>query len=137
VANDRLSVVLRTIANGDGPVSVVDRVCAAAVVLLSLQGAGLSLMVAGELCGTAGVSDPGIAAVQELQLSLGEGPCADAWTDSTVVLEPDLTAPAGLRWSAFARAGVKAGVRAVFAFPMTLGAIRVGVLSSTATARAG
>jgi hypothetical protein len=76
VTSDRLSVVLRTIADADGDAaaSVVERVCAAAVALLSLRGAGLSLMVDGELRGTAGVSDPGIAVVQELQLALGEGP---------------------------------------------------------------
>ncbi len=65
---DRLSVALGAMAEvgGDGQLSMVDRVCAAAVAVLSL-------MVDGELRGTAGVSDPGIAAVQELQLSLERG----------------------------------------------------------------
>lgn len=128
--SDRLSVVLRAIADadGDGPGSPLDRLCAAAVTLLSLEGAGLSLMVDGELRGTAGVSDPGIAAVQELQLTLGEGPCVDAWTSQAAVLEPDLDDPAVVRWTAFAQAGVEAGVRAVFAFPLQLGAIAIGVL---------
>jgi GAF domain/ANTAR domain len=130
VAGDRLSVVLRTVADADAGVlgSVVDRVCVAAVALLSLRGAGLSLMVDGELRGTAGASDPGIAAVQELQLSLGEGPCVDAWASRTMVLEPDLAVPMAVRWPAFGQAGVKAGVRAVFAFPLALGAIRLGVM---------
>jgi hypothetical protein len=129
VAEDRFNVVLRAVADGagSGTVSVVDMVCVAAVELLSLRGAGLSLMVNGELRGTAGVSDPGIAVVQELQLALGEGPCIDAWTARSVVLEPDLAAVTGVRWPAFAQAGVSAGVRAVFAFPMSLGAIRLGV----------
>jgi hypothetical protein len=115
-------------AEGEGSVSPVDRVCVAAVVLLTLRGAGLSLMVDGELRGTAGVSDPGIAAVQELQLTLGEGPCIDAWTSRAPVLESDLADPAVVRWPAFAQAGVDAGVLAVFAFPLALGAIRIGVL---------
>jgi hypothetical protein len=127
---DRLSAVLRAVADADrnGAESIVDWVCAAAVVLLSLRGAGLSLMVDGELRGTAGVSDPGIAVVQELQLALGEGPCVDAWRTSEAVLEPDLAVPAVVRWPAFAQAGVEAGVRAVFAFPLHLGAVRIGVL---------
>lgn len=115
-------------AGGDGSTSLVDRVCVAAVQLLSLRGAGISLMVDGELRGTAGVSDAGIAAVQELQLALGEGPCVDAWSNRIPVLQPDLASPAASRWPAFARAGTQAGVRAVFAFPMSLGAIRIGVL---------
>jgi hypothetical protein len=128
--SDRLSVVLRALADAEavGAESIVDRLCAAAVVLLSLRGAGLSLMVEGELRGTAGVSDPGIAVVQELQLVLGEGPCVDAWRTMEAVLEPDLAGPAVVRWPAFAQAGVEAGVRAVFAFPLHLGAAGIGVL---------
>ena len=129
MASDRLSTVLAAMANVDGDAdSAVDRVCAAGVTLLSLEGAGLSLMVDGKLRGTAGVSDPGIAVVQELQLSLGEGPSVDAWRGSTAVLEPDLAEPAVVRWPAFAQAGVKAGLRAVFAFPLALGAARIGVM---------
>jgi hypothetical protein len=108
---------------------MVDRVCGAAVVLLSLSGAGLSLMVDGELRGTAGVSEPGIAVVQELQLALGEGPCLEAWRRMEPVLEADLAEPARARWPAFAHAGVQAGVRAVFAFPLQLGAVALGVLA--------
>jgi hypothetical protein len=110
----------------DGSASLVDRVCVAAVILLSLRGAGLSLMVDGELRGTAGVSDSGIAVVQELQLTLGEGPCVDAWTSRAPVSEANLAAT--VRWPAFAQAGIDAGVLAVFAFPLHLGAIRIGVL---------
>jgi hypothetical protein len=130
MSTDRLSTVLRAMAEagGEDSVSLVDRVCMAAVVLLSLKGAGLSLMVDGELRGSAGVSDPGIAVVQELQLKLGEGPCVDTWRNRAPVLESDLADPASVRWPAFAQAGVAAGVLAVFAFPLHLGAIRIGVL---------
>ncbi len=115
-------------AGGEDSATLVDRVCVAAVVLLSLRGAGISLMVDGALQGTAGVSDAGIATVQELQFTLGEGPCMDAWSSRMPVLEPDLANPVMVRWPAFARAGAQAGVLAVFAFPMRLGAIRIGVL---------
>jgi hypothetical protein len=131
MASNRLSVVLRALAdaNHGASASMVDRVCGAAVELLSLSGAGLSLMVDGELRGTAGVSEPGIAAVQELQLTLGEGPCVDAWRLMEPVLEADLGDPEHARWPAFAEAGVQAGVQAVFAFPLQLGAVGLGVLA--------
>lgn len=130
MAIDRQSVLLTAIAQipGDGAVSLIDRVCIVAVDRLSLSGAGLSLMADGDLLGTAGVSEPGIAAVQELQLSLGEGPCVDAWARGEPVFEADLAEPAVVRWPAFAAAGAQAGVRAVFALPLALGAIRIGVL---------
>jgi hypothetical protein len=43
-------------------------------------------------------------------------------------LEPDLADPSLVRWPAFAQEGVEAGVRAVFAFPLQIGAIGIGVL---------
>lgn len=131
MTEDRLSVVLRAMAavRTGGPISVIDRVCGAAVSLLSLRGAGLSLMVDGELRGTAGVSEPGIAAIQELQFTLGEGPCVDAWAGGKPVTAPDLAAAAEIRWPAFAQASVAADTQAVFAFPLQLGAIRLGVLA--------
>ena len=131
MGTDRLTIVLGEVAASmrGGSASVVDGVCAAATSLLSLKGAGLSLMVDGDLRGTAGVSEPGIAAVQELQLGLGEGPCVQAWESGLPVLEPDLADPAIMRWPVFAQAAVEAGVLGVFALPMRVGAIRVGVLA--------
>ncbi len=126
---DRLGVVLAAMADVDGDApTVIDRVCVAAVALLSLSGAGISLMADGQLRGSAGVSEPGIAAVQELQLELGEGPGFDAWMSDEPVQEPDLVQGGTLRWPSFARAAELAGVRAVFAFPLRAGAIRIGVL---------
>jgi hypothetical protein len=117
---DRLSVLSTAMAQipGDGVLSSIDRVCIAAV-------DRLSLMANGELLGTAGVSESGVAAVQELQLNLGEGPCVDAWTSGEPTFETDLAEPAIVRWPAF----VPAGIRSVFALPLALGAIRIGVLA--------
>lgn len=54
---DRLSAVLAAMADTDGDrAPALDRLCAAGVGLLSLRGAGISLMVDGALRGTAGVS---------------------------------------------------------------------------------
>jgi hypothetical protein len=44
------------------------------------------------------------------------------------VLEPDLVAAGSPRWPRFDTAAHDAGVRAVFALPLRVGAIRVGVL---------
>jgi ANTAR domain/GAF domain len=129
VPTDRLSAVLATMADLDGDCpTALNRLCCAAMELLSVRGAGISLMVDGELRGTAGDCGSGTKVVQELQFELGEGPCADAWASMEPVLEPDLAAPEVVRWPAFAAGAVAAGVLAVFAFPLRLGAIRVGVL---------
>jgi hypothetical protein len=129
VSGDRLSVVLDAMAAVDRhAASAIERVCVAAASLLSVSGAGISLMIDGALRGSAGVSEREITAVQELQLTLGEGPCVDAWATDAVIMEPDLAEPLAGRWPTFAPAGVQAGVRAVFAFPLRLGTIRMGAL---------
>ena len=62
--------------------------------------------------------------MEQLQFELGEGPCIDACHEDRPVLEPDLAAPATPRWLAFA-----AGVRAIFGFPLQIGAVRLGALN--------
>lgn len=79
----------------------------------------------GSVCSSNDVS----ALVEELQFSLGEGPCLDAFHRALPVLEPDLAHPKEIRWSAFSPPAVAAGVGAIFGFPMQVGAIRLGALN--------
>ncbi|MFG2366435.1 ANTAR domain-containing protein [Streptomyces mirabilis] len=109
-------------------IGVVD-VCTAAVAALPVGGAGLSAMsrsaASHPLCSTDDVSEQ----LEELQLTLGEGPCVDAFTQGSAVLTPDLlAAEVQDRWAVFADAALEAGARAVYAFPLQMGAISPGVL---------
>src|SRR5205085_4957282 len=45
------------------------------------------------------------------------------------ILEPDLGAPSEARWPAFRQPAVAGGARAVFGFPMSVGAVRLGALN--------
>lgn len=74
-------------------------------------------------------SDAVSATLEELQYTLGEGPCIDAHATSRPVLEKDLAQPDGPRWFAYTPPALEAGARAVFGFPMMIGAIRIGALS--------
>jgi hypothetical protein len=109
-------------------VGVVD-VCTAAVAALPVGGAGLSAMSrtapSHPLCSTDAISER----LEELQLTLGEGPCVDAFLHGSAILTPDLlTGDLQDRWMVFADAALEAGARAVFAFPLQIGAISPGVL---------
>jgi hypothetical protein len=74
-------------------------------------------------------SDLVASELEELTLTLGEGPGVDAIVDGPALVA-DLTAGECLtRWPVFAPAAAKAGVRAVFALPLRIGAIRLGVLA--------
>jgi GAF domain-containing protein len=64
-----------------------------------------------------------------LQFELGEGPCVDAYHQDRPVLEPDLASPRTPRWLAFTAPAVEAGVRAIFGFPLQVGAVRLGALN--------
>ena len=121
-------LVAEQAAQRGAAVAVVD-VCTAAVAALPIGGAGVSAMshsvASYPLCSTDDVSEQ----LEELQLTLGEGPCVDAFARGSAVWTVDLRAEdAQGRWPAFATAAAEAGAGAVFAFPLQIGAISPGVL---------
>jgi hypothetical protein len=103
--------------------------CEVAAAVAGVDGAWLTVMSDPARRVLAHATGARAAELEELQFTLGEGPCVDAFTSGTPMLVPDLGIP-GLqaRWPGFTVAGVNAGACAVFAFPLVLGAIRVGVL---------
>ncbi|GAB3844057.1 GAF and ANTAR domain-containing protein [Dactylosporangium cerinum] len=107
---------------------LLERVCIDAARALSASGVGLSLMASDGVHGMAAASDPNAARLEELQFTFGEGPCIDAAAAGRPVLVPDLADGAMSRWPVYATAVLDAGVRAVFAFPLQVGAARLGVL---------
>jgi hypothetical protein len=69
------------------------------------------------------------ARLDELHLTLGQGPGVTAAATGELVSHADLSAVStAARWPVFAAAAVDLGVRAVLAVPMRVGAIRLGVL---------
>jgi len=103
-----------------------DRLCAACVEFLAFDGAALSLASGGAFY-SVGLAGTGIGPVEELQFTLGEGPCLDSVSSSAPVLVADLHDTH--RWPAFAGAVAGLGVRAVFALPVTVAGFPVGVLT--------
>jgi hypothetical protein len=95
---------------------------------LGVGGVGMALMTDEGPAGTVAASDDAALQLEELQFSLGEGPCVDASRTGRPVLQPDLARTGPARWPAFAAGAEAAGLVAVFAFPLRVGAIRLGVL---------
>jgi hypothetical protein len=107
------------------------RIAELCVQMLGVTGAGISLVSdtghRGVICATDDLS----RRIEDLQITLGEGPCIDVAHTGTPVLVGDLhdTKDVAIeRWPAFMAAATEAGVRAVFAFPLRIGAIGVGAL---------
>ncbi len=105
------------------------RLCGVCPGIVGVNGAGVMLMSgdipSGSLCTSNEVSH----LIEELQYTLGEGPCVDAYHQDQVVAEPDLADPVTRRWFAFTPPALEAGVRAVFGFPLRVGAVRLGALN--------
>jgi hypothetical protein len=95
---------------------------------LPVTGVGLALMTDEGPAGTVAATDATALELEDLQFTLGEGPCVDASNTGRPVLQPNLSRTAPLRWPAFAAGAEAAGLAAVFAFPLRVGAIRLGVL---------
>jgi hypothetical protein len=111
--------------------SLLGRICEACVRSIPVTGAAVSLMTSAGHRVTAHASDGVAARLDDLHFDLGEGPGIDAFRGRCPVLVPDLGGrgeDASARWPAFAPAALAAGAGALFAFPVQLGAVQLGVL---------
>lgn len=101
------------------------RLCTAAATEIASPGVSIALIADSELHTVAATTTgtPG----DQLQAALGEGPSLSSFEERWPVLVADLDDDR--RWPAFARAASDAGLRAVFAFPLRRGAIRLGAFT--------
>jgi GAF domain-containing protein len=100
----------------------------ATVDVMQVSSAGVTLMSArhsGPVC----FSDYRAGTLDELQFSLGEGPCPDAYASRVPVFEPDLDSADRGRWPNFTPFALELGTRGVFAFPLHAGSRCIGVLT--------
>jgi hypothetical protein len=129
MGGDRRMRILSRLAAGQGSGPGCNRLCDVCLEVTEVTGAGIMLMsgdtARGSICTTNAVS----ALIEDLQYSLGEGPCVDAYHERRPVLEPDLVNPDERRWPAFRGPVLDAGVRGVFGFPLQVGTVRLGALN--------
>ena len=98
--------------------STTARLCAACVEVLQVTGAGITIM-GGDQAGPICVSDPSVAALEDLQYTIGEGPCRDAFQTRRIgARAADWTMGASARWPSFVDLAQASGIGAVFAYPL-------------------
>jgi hypothetical protein len=124
---DSLTADLATIVAEGGP-SAPRRICEACVDVLPVSGASITVMAAADRQEPIYATNETAGRLDELQFSLGEGPCVDAFTHRRPVIVADLAITTDHRWPAFASAARETSARAVYVFPLQVGAIAVGVL---------
>jgi GAF domain-containing protein len=113
---------------GDSVVDRLRRLCDAAIKTVPASGAGLSVIAAGRQFGPLTAADPISERLEELQFVLGEGPGVDALAERRPILVPDLEVDGPGCWPIYAPAAWDLGVRSIFAFPLQIGTVQLGVL---------
>ena len=120
--------ILARLSGRAAPELETKRLCEVCADVTAMDGAGIMLMSGDVPRGSVCTTDTVSALIEQLQYDLGEGPCVDAYHEDRPVLESDLAEPVNLRWLAFTGPALDAGVRAVFGFPLHVGAVRLGAL---------
>jgi hypothetical protein len=111
---------------GGRPITV-ESVCAVALSATAMDGAAVVLFNGSRQLLFA--TNETAADLEDLVLTIGEGPGIDSPVAGPSLV-PDLSTIDSLaRWPAFAPAALQAGAGAVFALPLRIGAIRLGVLN--------
>lgn len=129
VASVRVAEILSGIAEESTPIAALpQRLVVACARELEITGAAIVLMTDSGPAGTVAATDGPAEVMEELQFTLGEGPCVDSSTTGRPVLLSDLARTGPGRWPGFSAGALGAGIEAIFAFPLRVGGIRLGVL---------
>jgi ANTAR domain len=127
-ADHRLRLWSLVVDHARGAPVTLAHVAAATIAATGMDGAAVTVTLSATPRETIYASDPAASQGEELTLTLGEGPGVDAMAGDAT-LAADLTAAESrARWPVYAPAAVQAGIRAVVALPLHVGAIRLGVL---------
>lgn len=96
--------------------------------LFDIDAAAISLVFDGTNSGTLGSSGAPARRYDELQFTLGEGPCLESVARRGPVVVVDLADPADLRWPIYTPALLDLQVRGVCAMPVVVAGEYVGAL---------
>ncbi len=119
---------LLTAVDGRRGLEAADRLCEACVLLLDVDAVAISLVFDGASSGTLGSSGRAARMYDELQFTLGEGPCLDSVMRRIPILVVDLADPEEARWLAYRPAMLAHQIRSVYAIPVVVAGEFVGAL---------
>jgi len=114
--------------DGRRGLAAADSLCEACVTLFEIDAAAISLIFPGVNSATLGSSDAAARVYDELQFTMGEGPCLDSVATRGPILVADLADTNKVRWPAYGPAMLDYKIRSVFAIPVVLAGEFVGAL---------
>jgi len=109
----------------------IGQLCSACVERTGVDGGGVSVISSNGTSVFLHATDDTAHVIEELQFTLGEGPCVDAASTGAPVFVPDLAAAQeelAERWPAFLSEVVGTDARALFAFPIRVGDVGLGIV---------
>ncbi|WP_027341334.1 ANTAR domain-containing protein [Hamadaea tsunoensis] len=127
-AQRRIRLWTRVVEVADGGRVTLGTVCTALIEAAGVDGAWASVLLPANLRETVYASDAVAERLSDLALTLGEGPGVDASGGTPALAADLLDIDSQARWPVFAPAAVQVGARALFALPLQVGTIQVGVL---------
>jgi GAF domain-containing protein len=119
---------LRAAVDSRRGLAAADSLCEACVMLFGVDAAAISLVFAGAASGTLGSSGAAARVYDELQFTLGEGPCLDSVALRAPVLVADLANVNDVRWPGYGPAMLDHKIRGIFAIPVVLAGEFIGAL---------
>jgi hypothetical protein len=119
---------LRAAVDGRRGIAAADSLCEACVMLFGIDAAAISLIFEGAASGTLGSSGASARLYDELQFTLGEGPCLDSVTLRAPIVVADLANVKKVHWPAYGPAMLNHRIRGIFAIPVVLAGEYVGAL---------
>ena len=125
-AEDADRFLAELIGGSDDDLPSLTTICRSATRLLQMSGSSVVLMGEGTFPSVAGAYGVSVT-VQDLEFTLGEGPASDAYAEGKPVLVGDVRSFSSL-WPQFTRAVVGQGIQSIYALPLQVGAIKLGVL---------
>jgi diguanylate cyclase (GGDEF)-like protein len=121
-----LSEFAFTLATDFSILSILDHLVRQIVGILPVTSAGVTLIEPHQDPRYVAASDAAALRFEQLQSTIGEGPCLLAYHSGTSVAVPDLGAEE--RFPQFVAAAGDSGLKAVFTFPLNHGLLRLGAL---------
>jgi transcriptional regulator with GAF, ATPase, and Fis domain len=131
VRRDRLLRVLDVLAvkRSMAGLDLGGALCATSVDVLDVPGAGITIQRPGGDPQCVATSNAHMASLHELERTLGEGPCVEAFTTGRATSAPDLGRVSSTRWPAFTAGALRTEARACFGYPLQVGDERIGALN--------
>lgn len=107
----------------------ISSLCLACTDVVAVRGAAFLLISGRRRLGCVGVSDLVTEAVEQVEYTVGDGPCMAAYRTRTPVFDADLGDDETGPWPEFRRGALAVGIRAAFGFPLLIDRVCIGAMN--------